>query len=351
MRLGEDAAEILGALLRRPGEEQAQAVLLVVEFEPEGGVLVDGLMTGPETPEDLRGLLERPGEEVDLEIIGAAELAGSLRAPLQYMVDSELALGIELMPPLLTLEGALGEPRASWPQPFVLPADADDELAPGEPALAEEDEEERLHDLADELVEEFADALEAGEAGPALLEHGPFVAHTLCSWKLDYADDSRLERWRAAELREFLLEWYPRKGDAQAELVAALPACAEAFLRFLADSGWLAGDGIERLAATLEALRGAFEQGAFDPRRWGPAKAMAMQMRAEGVDPSEPGAAEAWFATFNARPRAERDLVIGDAVERMAGQLPAAPASPSVGDERRKARRRSAKASRRRNRH
>ena len=54
-------------------------------------------------------------------------------------------------------------------------------------------------------------------------------------------------------------------------------------------------------------------------RNWGLAKSMVMQMQAEGIDPSAPGALDAWIEDFNARaPRSSGTRSIGPAAERMA---------------------------------
>lgn len=335
--LGGGEAEVLGALLQRPGTAEAQAAVIFVEHEPCGGVIVEGLLGGPEDPEAVRALLSRPHRDVGpAEPVGAAEFAEALAGALGHMVEHWIELPAGALPPLFVLERALAGRPGRWPRPVLgRPEEGDDE-----------DVEAPLHSQADALVEEFAASLN-GEDDARLLEHGQFVAGTMCEWKIGYAD-GRLERWTVAELDEFLLEWYPRKGDSQEETVAAAPACVTAFLRFLADSGRLSGDGIELLGAAVARLRGHFEREARDPRNWGPAKSMVMQMRAEGVDPSEPGALDAWVEDFNARPFPERDRALGPAGDRV--RAASAAGTSSRGADRREARRRASKAARKRNR-
>ena len=65
-----------------------------------------------------------------------------------------------------------------------------------------------------------------------------------------------------------------------------------------------------------------------------------MQMRAEGVDPMEPGALDEWMAKFNARPLEARDKVLAPSLPRPAPRTA----------QRRKEQRRSTKAARKRNR-
>ncbi len=297
-QVGEPGGELLGALLRRRGQRKAQAVGLFVVQEPCGGVVAAGLLGGREL---LRGATRA-------QAIGGDELAETLRSALEHMVEHERELSADVLPPLLVLERAITGRVGGWPRPALARPEPDEEA----------------------LVEAFAD------------EHGDeaaLVADLLCDWKRDYKE-APLDHWTVGDLDEFLLDWYPRKGDSDDESLAAVPTSVVAFLTFLDEIGRLSGDPLERLVATVEQLRDRFEREARDPRNWGPAKAMVEQMRAEGVDPSEPGALEAWIAGFNARPFDERDRVLAPSLPR--------PAPRSA--QRRRTQRRAAKASRKRNR-
>jgi hypothetical protein len=296
----EHGGELFGALLQRRGQRKAQAVALLVMHEPCGGVIASGLLGGREL---LRGATKD-------EAIGRDELAETLRSALAHMVEHSLALDADYLPALLLLERALTGRAGGWPRPA---------LAGPNPKLDEE-----------ALVEEFAD------------EHGDeaaLVADLLCDWKRDYAE-APFDHWTVGDLHEFLLDWYPRKGYCDDESLAAVPGSIVAFLAFLDELDRLSGDPLATLIASVEQLRAPFERAARDPRNWGPAKAMVMRMRAEGVDPAEPGALEAWVAGFNARPFEERDRVLAPSLPR--------PAPRSV--QRRKAQRRTTKTSRKRNR-
>ncbi|MGO9788410.1 MAG: hypothetical protein ACLP8S_02450 [Solirubrobacteraceae bacterium] len=68
---------------------------------------------------------------------------------------------------------------------------------------------------------------------------------------------------------------------------------------------------LERLVQACEELRGEFLQRARDRSGWGLAKSLVMQMLVEGIDPSAPGAMDAWMAYSNARPPEQRDAIIG----------------------------------------
>ena len=78
---------------------------------------------------------------------------------------------------------------------------------------------------------------------------------------------------------------------------------------------------------------------------------MFMHMQADGVDPSAPGALDAWIEDFNGRPREQRDALIGPAADRMAraAGLPSAGGAraPKQKAQRRKAQRQARKHNRR----
>jgi hypothetical protein len=183
-------------------------------------------------------------------------------------------------------------------------------------------------------------------------QHADFVASSMLQWKGDY-DDGRLGRWTRADLAEYLLDYFPRKVSVDEETLAAVPECVCAFLGFLDARGSLSGEPLEQLEQGCEALRDEFHARARDSSQWGLAKAMVMQMLAEGVDPSAPGALDAWMADFNTRPRAQRDTIVGPAADRMthgAGLRPVAGPHPPKQQraERRKAQRTARKRNRRR---
>ena len=77
---------------------------------------------------------------------------------------------------------------------------------------------------------------------------------------------------------------------------------------------------------------------------------MFMQMQTEGVDPSQPGAIDAWMGDFNSRPREERDAIIGPAADRMAQAAGIRRPNGSRASKPKTQRRRAQKAARKRNR-
>ena len=203
----------------------------------------------------------------------------------------------------------------------------------------------------DQLLEEFEQhARESYPSDGVVWENGDFVASTMLQWKGGY-DDGRLGRWTQADVAEYMLDYFPRKVSADDETLAAVPECVRAFLEFLAARGSLSGEPLEQLEAACESLRDEFQERARDSAHWGLAKSMVMQMQAEGIDPSAAGALEAWMADFNARPREQRNAIIGPAADRMcrAAGLPSAAEAraPKQKAQRRKAQRRARKRNRR----
>ena len=127
------------------------------------------------------------------------------------------------------------------------------------------------------------------------------------------------------------------------------PDCASAFLEFLHTQGSLSGEPLDQLEQACHALRVEFLERARDESRWGMAKSLVMQMFAEGVDPSAPGAMDAWMADFNARPAEQRNASVGPATDRMIHAAKPGPATSHAPKQRAK-RRKAQRAARKRNR-
>jgi len=70
-------------------------------------------------------------------------------------------------------------------------------------------------------------------------------------------------------------------------------------MRFLDRAGKLEGDDADALTAACARLRRKSVAACRDPLRWSMAKSIAMRMIADGVDPADPAAGEAWLAEYN----------------------------------------------------
>ena len=347
VRIQTTGAELLLALLARPGTEQVQAAVLGIEHENTGGALVDCALTPPTALSEARELLAGADGTVT-QPIAADELADRVKTAARRAIDAEVALGPEAGPALPVVSRALTGDPTGLPRPSLLaPWEEDDAELIVDAAV----DEKGFHRLMDQLLDEFEQHARATYPPDGVVwENGDFVASTMLQWKGGY-DDGRLGRWTRADLAEYMLDYFPRKVSADDETLTAVPECVNAFLGFLAARGSLSGEPLEQLEEACEELRDDFLESSGDSSHWGLAKSMVMQMQAEGVDPSAPGALDAWIENFNARPREQRDAIIGPAADRMAhaAGLPSAGGAraPKQKAQRRKSQRQARKRNRR----
>jgi hypothetical protein len=288
LEVGDGAAEIWFVLLGRQETDDVQPMTVFVEHESWGS-LIAGASLGEPMAHDIAGtvLESTDGEPSPVE---AEALTRSLQAALDAMVRNDVALDPDAGRVLPLLERALTGHAGRLPRP---PAE-------------EPDPEEAGRAAADMLVETFAEHLEDMSFDPELIEHAPFVAHTMLEWKLDYADGELL-RWDIGDLREYLMDWFPRKVTCDAETIPLATAAVAEFLRFLDAAELLAAPvPLKSLTSAVKRLSPAFERAARDPGNWGHAKRLALQMLGDGIDMEDPEAAQEWIEEYNARLSAER---------------------------------------------
>jgi hypothetical protein len=348
VRIEGRGAELLVVLLGRPGLRDVQAAMLAIEHRDTGGALVECALIPPAPVAEARNLLDGVDGAAAPEPIAPDELAARVVAAAQRAVDAEIALGHEAGPALAIVSRALTGDPTRLPRPAVLAPWEDDDP---ELIVDAAENEEGFHRVMDMLLSELEQHARATHApGGVVWQHGDFVASTMLQWKAGY-HDGRLGRWTQADLAEYLLDYFPRKVSVDEETLDAVPECVCALLGFLEARGSLSGEPLEQLEQGCEALRDEFHAHARDSSQWGPAKSMIMQMLAEGVDPSAPGALDAWMADFNARPREQRDAIVGPAADRMthgAGLRPVA--GPHTPKQQRAQRRKAQRTARKRNR-
>src|SRR4051794_4444388 len=302
--------ELLVALLRRPGAREVQPAMLAIEHEHTGGALVQCALAPPARFRDAHELLDGVEGASAPEPVAPGELAARVVAAAHRAIDQQIALGHEAGSALPIVSRALIGDPAGLPRPAALAPWEDDDPGLIVDAADDEDGLQRVIEMLLAELEQHARATHA--PGGAVWQYGDFVASTMLQWKGGY-DDGRLGRWTQADLAEYLLEYFPRKVSVDDETLDAVPECVCALLGFLEERGSLSGEPLEHLEHAVQALRDEFHTRARDNAQWGLAKSMIMQMQAEGVDPSAPGALDAWLADFNARPRAQRDQVSGSA--------------------------------------
>jgi hypothetical protein len=247
--VSDGAGEIWHAVLRRPEDDLTQAIVVLVEHQPCGAIIVGVAAAGPHDGPGPEALLHEAGDR-PVERLDAEALLRRLREALAHMVRHDVPLDSEAAAALPLLERALTGHAGRLPRPLT----------------EDVDEQARLHERADALVEAFAEALEHDDhADPALRQDGPYVAHCMLDWKLADADGN-LERWTLGDLRELLLDWFPRKVTADDQVIEIAAEAVTRFLYFLADEDLLdAPVPVTSLEAAVQRLRPRFERACCDP--------------------------------------------------------------------------------------
>lgn len=140
----------------------------------------------------------------------------------------------------------------------------------------------------------------------------PDTPEGLLHYKWAYVD-GHLTRWRRGDLSEIYLELYPAKVMAELDELDEVLAEAKMFLAFLAETGLLdeESEPVDVLVGHLGAIEGQFRSNMADLSRFSFGKRLWTEAAKEGVRPDDPAAVEAFMARFNARPRAERDAILG----------------------------------------
>lgn len=353
-------AELLVVLLRRPGAREVQTALLGIEHHDSGGVLVRCVLTPPTPIATVRELLSDGVQGRAAPVpIAPDELTARVLAAARRAVDAQISLAHDAGPALAIVSRALTGDPTGLPRPTV--------LAPWEDNPQLIDDNEHQDDADDDDKDEDKDEQGfRGEIGVLLeqyeqhtraiyqpdsveYQHANFVASSMLQYK-DAYPGARLCHWTRADLAGYLLEYFPRKVSVEEHELHAVPECAGAFLGFLHARDSLSGEPPQQLQQACQQLRHEFDRRARDSSRWGPAKSMVMQMLAEGIDPSAPGALQIWMADFNARPPEQRDAIIGPAADRMIRAATPGPATVPRAPKQRAQRRKAQRYARKRNR-
>ena len=313
-------------LLERPTttglQPGARWQVACVPIDRDDGTMFEGFLTPADLEGAARDLLEAPeeGSAPDPERISGAEVEQALRRAVArnrergWPIRWELGLTLPLLARALCDEPAsLGGLRIipEGGELWADPEDADDFERLADATLG--DYEIHLEEIG-RLAEAGAESAAPLQDVDALRRNGVFVARTMLEWK--WGLDGRMGQWTEEDVEELLLEYAPRKLPSDEETIADAPACVAAFIDFLNGIRMLSGDLAGTLAACCNNLREEFAEAMGDRSRWGPAKAVAEQMRSDDVDLESREEVDAWIADFNARPKAERDGAFDSAVDR-----------------------------------
>jgi hypothetical protein len=179
-----------------------------------------------------------------------------------------------------------------------------------EPKTWEPEDEDDYEAANAELKRRFA--AWAGDKGLEVEANGP---EGLLHYKWAYVDH-HLTRWRRRDLYEVYLELYPAKVMAEADELDVILAETKTFLTFLAETELLdeESESPEVLCGFLDEIAPEFRANMADSSRYSFGKRLWTEAASEGVSPGDPAAVEAFMARFNARPRAERDAILGKGV-------------------------------------
>lgn len=144
------------------------------------------------------------------------------------------------------------------------------------------------------------------------LEVDPEAPESPLHYKWGYLD-GHLTRWRCADLDEVYLELYPAKVIVEDDELDDVLEEARAFISFLTETGLLdqASDPSGVLLEHLSRIEKRFRTNMATAGRQSFGKRLWSQALAEGLSLNDQAAVDAFISRFNARPRAERDALLG----------------------------------------
>ncbi|MER7273472.1 hypothetical protein ABT369_03345 [Dactylosporangium sp. NPDC000244] len=126
---------------------------------------------------------------------------------------------------------------------------------------------------------------------------------------LDYGDgylNSRPLGWSPDAVAIFLADWLPRKAFLDADGRLALPDALRDWLRFALERRGVADEWITPVTAAVDMWLPQFEHAVDDETSWGPAKQIAAELKARGVDPRDSDAVDEVIGRLNAERIANR---------------------------------------------
>ena len=152
------------------------------------------------------------------------------------------------------------------------------------------------------------------------VELGTDAGEAPIHYKYHYVD-GHLTRWSSADLDQVYLELHPAKVIVEE---------AKAFLAFLDETALLdqESDDPGVLADHIDAIAPRFRTNMADVSRFSPGKRLWSAAIAEGVQLDDEVAVQSFMASFNARSRAERDLVFGRSLSATSSKTPSGRATP-----------------------
>jgi len=129
------------------------------------------------------------------------------------------------------------------------------------------------------------------------------VARSLADLFLDYGDGYMTSGrlcWSPEQVGLFLADWLPRKAVLDAEQCAVLPEVLRRWIRYALERREVDPEWIGPVVETVDTFLPAFEEAFDDTAAWGPAKQIAAELAARGVDLSDSEAVDGAMRGLNA---------------------------------------------------
>jgi hypothetical protein len=148
------------------------------------------------------------------------------------------------------------------------------------------------------LVDAFAASPDA--AGRGAVAGGP--AADLARWFVDFACDYGAGdplRWSPIAVEILLGDWLPRKASLDQAEIDVLPEVLRRFVRFSAHRKGLSDDLIAETLEAVDRFAPDFVGGMADDERAGPAKQLARDLLASGIDVTDQSAVQRWIDERN----------------------------------------------------
>ena len=139
---------------------------------------------------------------------------------------------------------------------------------------------------------------------------------TLLDLMQNYLDVESPADLAAGDLRELLLQIYPRKITAfdADDTEDTIPAVRD-FLAYLAERGEMPESTARALERELDEVAPRFTEAMMDPANWGMAGSLVHAMAAEGVDLDDQAAVNRWISRYNAHLAGDSDDEEDDLVD------------------------------------
>jgi hypothetical protein len=162
------------------------------------------------------------------------------------------------------------------------------------PIESPETTEEERH----EIVAAFATSPEAIGLEPVEGDPSADLARWFVDFACDYGAGDPL-RWSPIAVEILLADWLPRKAILEPGEIAVMPEVLRRFVRFAARRKGLAEPVFGETLEAVDRFAPEFADGMADDERAGPAKEIALGLRAAGIDLADEAAVQRWIDERN----------------------------------------------------